>query len=109
MVAMNLNTNTYVIAIDNTSKSATLIPQDANQTSLILSNGSTTAVFVVTGGDAAAPTAVFPTSATAPLQGKVILPGAIVTMTKNANHKFISAIQATSGTGNLYISVGAGE
>ena len=109
MVAMNLNTNTYVIAIDNTSKSATLIPQDANQTSLILSNGSTTAVFVVTGGDAAAPTAVFPTSATEPLQGKVILPGDTVLFTKRGHHKYISAIQATSGTGSLYISIGSGE
>ncbi len=108
MVAMNLNTNTYVIAIDNTSKSATLIPQDANTQSLILSNGSTTAVFVVSGKDAA-PTAVFPTSATAPLQGKVILPGAIVTMTKRIGDNFISAIQASAGTGNLYISPGAGE
>jgi len=108
MVAMNLNTNTYTIAIDATSKSATLNPQDANQSSLIISNNSTTAVFVVTGKDAA-PTAVFPTSATAPLPGKVILAGAIVTLTKNIGDNYVSAIQASAGTGNLYISPGAGE
>lgn len=107
MSIMNLNTNTYVIAIDNTSKTATLTPNDANQSSLILSNGSTTAVFVVSGKTA--PTAVFPTSATVPLQGKVILPGAIVTMSKNIGDGFISAIQASAGTGNLYISPGSGE
>lgn len=108
MAVMNVNTNTYVIAIDNTSKSATFTPQDTNQSSMIISNGSTTAVFVVT-GKGSAPTAVFPTSATVPLQGKVILPGAIVTLTKNTDHNFISAIQASAGTGNLYISPGAGE
>lgn len=107
MDIQNLNTNTYVIAIDNTSKSATLIPQDANQTSCILYNGSTNAVFVVSGKTA--PTAVFPTSATVPLQGKVLAPGSIQTFTKNIGDGFISAIQATSGTGSLYISLGAGE
>lgn len=105
---MNLNTNTYVIAIDNTSKSATLTPQDANQSSLIITNGSTKAVFVVS-GKGAAPTAVFPTSATVPLGGKVVLAGAIVTLTKNIGDNFISAIQAEAGTGSLYISPGSGE
>lgn len=107
MDIQNLNTNTYVIDIDNTNKSATLIPQDINQSVLIIYNGSTNSVFVVSGKTA--PTAVFPTSATDPLQGKVIPPGAVVSFTKNTDHGFISAIQATSGTGNLYISVGAGE
>jgi len=32
-----------------------------------------------------------------------------MTFTKSAAHQFISAIQATSGTGSLYISAGAGE
>ena len=104
---MNLNTNTYVIAIDNTSKSATLTPADTNTNSLVMYNGSTTAVFVVSGFTA--PTAVFPTSATVPLQGKVIGPGVTTTFTKNTTVGFISAIQATSGTGSLYISPGAGE
>jgi hypothetical protein len=107
MSIMNVNTNTYVIAVDNTNKSATLTPQDTNQSKLIIYNGSTTAAFVVSGKTA--PTAVFPTSATVPLQGKVVGPGAIVTFSKNTDHGFISAIQATSGTGNLYISPGSGE
>lgn len=108
MTAMNLNTNCYTIAIDNTSKSATLTDPDVNLTSLIIYNASTNPVFVVS-GISAAPTAVFPTSATAPLGGKVIGPGATVTYTKNPDHKYVSAIQATSGTGNLYIHVGSGE
>lgn len=108
MSAMNLNTNTYVIAIDNTSKSATLVEPDTNSSSLILYNGSDKSVFVVSGATSA-PTAVFPTSATAPLAGKVIGPGATVLYTKPANHKYLAAIQATSGTGSLYISIGAGE
>jgi hypothetical protein len=106
-ILMNLNTGTYTIAIDNTNKTATLIPQDINTTSVVLYNASTNPVFVVSG--VTAPTAVFPTSATAPLAGKVIAPGTTTTFTKDAKHGFISAIQLASGTGNLYISVGAGE
>lgn len=108
MSAMNLNTNSYAISIDNTSKSATLIDNDVNSKSLILFNGSTNPVFVVS-GQTAAPTAVFPTSATAPLQGKVIAPNATVLFEKNSTHKYISAIQAAAGVGSLYISIGSGE
>lgn len=107
MDIQNVNTNTYVIAINNTSKSATLITPDINTTSMIIYNGSTNPVFVVSG--VTAPTAVFPTSATVPVQGKVIGPGAETTFTKNPTHKYISAIQASAGTGNLYISVGSGK
>lgn len=107
MDIMNLNSNTYTIAIDNTSKSATLIPQDTNCTSLVIYNGSDKAVFVVSG--VTAPTAVFPTSATVPLQGKVIGPGVTTTFSKNQYHGFISAIQAVAGTGSLYIAVGSGQ
>ena len=107
MIPMNLNTNTYVIAIDNTSKAATLTPQDTNQSSLVLYNGSDKAVFVVSSESSM--TAVFPTSATVPMAGKVVAPGATVTFTKNIKDKFINAIQASAGTGSLYISVGSGE
>lgn len=107
MDIMNLNTNTYVIAIDNTNKTATLTAPDINTTSCVIYNGSTNPVFVVSG--VTAPTAVFPTSATVPIQGKVIAPGATVSFTKRSREGFFSAIQGTSGTGNLYISVGSGE
>lgn len=108
MVAMNLNSNCYVIAIDNASKSATLNETDANTNSLVIYNGSTTPVFVVSAKGSAA-TAVFPTSATVPLKGKVIGPGATQTFTKNPGHNYISAIQAVAGTGSLYIHSGTGE
>lgn len=107
MIPMNINTNTYVIAIDNTSKAATLTPSDAGQSSVVLYNGSDKAVFVKS--SAASATLVFPTSATVPLSGKVVAPGATVTFTKNPDDKYINAIQASSGTGSLYISVGSGE
>ncbi len=103
-----LNTPTYTIAIDNTSKAATLIDKDIPTPNWIITNLSTTAVFVVSGQDSA-PTAVFPTSATVPLDGKVIPAGFSVTYGKNPLHKYISAIQSVAGVGNLYISPGAGE
>lgn len=103
------NTNTYVIAIDNTSKAATFVSTDYPMTGMILFNGSTNPVFVTLGSGDVAPTAVFPTSASAPLKGKVIAPGATITFSKTAQDKFLSAIQASAGTGDLYISLGTGE
>lgn len=107
MVAMNMNTNVYVLAGANSSSSVTLLDQDANQTSVIIYNGGTVDVFVVS-GKTSAPTAVFPTSGTIPVQGKVIGGGHTETYTKNANDKYISGI-TLSGSANLYISLGAGE
>lgn len=105
---MPLNTNTYVIAIDNTSKKATLLGTDVDYPNLEITNGSTTAVFVVTSGSSSF-TAVFPTSATNPLPGKFISPGATVTFGKNPTDQYVYAVQATSGTGNLYLSPGFGQ
>lgn len=109
MVAMNLDANTYVIAIDGTSRAATLLPYDANQSSLVLFNASTTSVAVSSNGGASAATLTFPASATAPVACTVLGPGVTATFTKNINDQFISAIQAVAGTGNLYIKVGSGE
>lgn len=103
-----LNSNTYVIAIDNTSKSATFTESDKQNLRVILYNGSDKDVFCVLGKQSA-PTAVFPTSATVPLSGKVVGPGQMVTFAKTSTDKYISAIQASAGTGSLYISVGSGE
>ena len=104
----SVNSNCYVIAVDNTSKSATFVEMDINKPHLIMYNGSTQPVFV-TLGKTSAPTAVFPTSATAPVQGTVIPPGAMATFSKTTTDKYISAIQGTSGTGSLYINVTSGE
>lgn len=107
MVAMNLNTNTYTLSASTSSSAVTLLDQDANQTSLVIVNTGTVAVFLVS-GKTSAPTAVFPTSATAPLAGQVIGAGTTCTFTKNATDNFISGITA-SGTASVYISPGAGE
>lgn len=101
---MNTNTNTYVIAVDNTSKSLTFVDGDVISRKVYVYNGSTNPTFVVTGATAA-PTAVFPTSATAPLAGKVVPPGWTIVFDKNENHKYLAAIQASAGTGSLYVSV----
>lgn len=107
-VPMNLNSNTYVIAIDNTSKKATLTANDYDSPNILAYNGSDKAVFVFI-SSSSSDSAVFPTSATAPLAGKVIGPGAIMTFGKNPQQAYIYAIQASAGTGNLYLSVGPGE
>lgn len=106
MTAMNLNTSTYVLSATTSSSSVTLTNQDSNQSSLIIYNAGSVPVFLVSG--VTAPTAVFPTSATVPINGTVIGPGAIMTMTKNTTDGFISGITA-SGTASVYICPGAGE
>jgi hypothetical protein len=105
MVAMNLNSPSYALAATTSSTSVTLTQSDANQTSLVIYNSGTSAVFLVS-GYAPAPTAVIPTSA--PLNGKMIAPGATVTFSKNAGDLYLSGISA-SGTNTLYISLGSGE
>ena len=101
---MNGNANVYTIAIDNTSKAATFLPMDKDKQIMRLVNLSDKAVFVVT-GEAAAPTAVFPTSATAPLKGTVLQAGEAVEVQKPTQHGYAAAIQLAAGTGNLYISL----
>lgn len=109
MVAMNLNTNTYALASSASSAAITLSPQDANQSSLIVYNSDTTYPVFLVSGTGSAPTAVVPTSATAPLQGKMLGPNTVGTFSKIVGHEFISAISLGAGTGHLYVAVGAGE
>lgn len=100
----NINEDTYTIAIDNASKAATLTGNYGPNAVAIFTNLSDKAVFVVSG--VTSPTAVFPTSASVPVQGKVIPAGAVMSFDLPQEHVFISAIQLVSGTGNLYISIG---
>lgn len=106
MVAMNLNTNTYVLNGTTSSSNITLSPQDANTNSLIVYNAGPNDVMLVS-GTGAAPTAIFPTNA-APQPGTVFEVGSIITMTKKTTDEFISGICLT-GTATVYISPGAGE
>jgi len=103
----NLNSDTYVVGIDNTSKKADLKDSYPEGTGLILSNDSDQAVFAYTSASAS-DTAVFPTSATVPKTGQVILPGGILTFSFNPSERYLYVIQATSGTGDLYISASEG-
>ena len=103
MTARNVKSNTYVLAGDTTSRSVTLTPEDTNQTEFEVYNAGSSAVFIVSG--VTEPTAVFPTSATVPIQGKVCAPGAILSYSKGTNDKYISGITA-SGTATVYISMG---
>lgn len=106
MTAMNINTPTYTLSATSTSSAITFVDQDRNHASVNVYNSGTVAVFIVSG--VTQPTAVFPTSATAPLAGTVIAPGAVETISKNSDHVFISGITAT-GTASVYIQCGAGE
>ena len=110
MIPMNINTNTYVITATTTSAPITITPLDSLATSIVIYNAGAVSVFIVSGGAGglAAPTAVFPTSATGPIGGQIIPAGSIVTYSKNVNDTFISTITA-SGTATLYIAIGCGQ
>lgn len=107
MTAMNLNIPTYTLSATSTSSAVTLVETDINNTAVNVFNAGSVPVFLVTGATSA-PTAVFPTSASVPINGTVIAAGAIETLSKNTTHKYISGITAT-GTSTVYIQCGAGE
>ncbi len=106
MTPMNINASTYQIDATTSSAAATLIEQDVNSTRVIVYNGASTNAFIVSG--ASSPTAVFPTSATAPLTGVVVAAGSTQTYFKDPKHKYIAVI-LESGTGSVFLSIGQGE
>lgn len=104
---MNLNIPTYALSATASSSAITLMDTDINNTAVNVYNAGSVPVFLVSGATSA-PTAVFPTSATVPIAGTIIAPGAIETLSKNTTDKYISGITA-SGSASVYIQCGAGE
>lgn len=100
---MSVNVDIYSIAIDNTSKAATLAADYKYNANGIFTNLSDEAVFVMCGKSGE--TAIFPTSSSVPVKGQVIAAGGVQTYNIPAGTTHIYAIQPTSGTGNLYISI----
>lgn len=98
-----INKDCFVIAIDASSKAATLATNYPAGSIAKGFNDSTTPVFIVAGKTA--PTAVFPTSASVPVKGQVIGPKQPFEFEIPHGSLFISAIQGVAGTGNLYFSV----
>ena len=105
---MYVNTPTYSLSVSSVSAQITLTDADtaALNQNLILTNEGTAAAFVVTGTTST--TAAFPASATVPVVGTVILPGATCTFKRDDKHKFIAAI-TRSGTTTLTVKLGTGE
>ena len=107
MNPQNLNSKTLVIAVDNTSKKATLNANHPAGTSVIISNGTDKDVFVMS-SSISSDTIVFPTSDTTEILGQIVLPGATQTFSLNEKERYIYAIQETAGTGILYITASLG-
>lgn len=103
---MNLNSNTYAVSASTTSAAATLKNEDWPLPRVVVFNNSDQAAFVVSGDTS--PTAVYPTSASVPVTGKVIAAGSTQTFYKQSGHKYIACI-LKSGTGEVIISCGTGE
>jgi hypothetical protein len=113
MSIQSLNTNTYVQTVSTSSVSITLAGNDlpavsptAKNATVILSNGGSNPIFAVSGPGAT--TAVFPSSATVPVQGKVILPGTVQDYLLPDGHTVIAFI-ASAGSGSMFVSIGPGD
>lgn len=102
-MANNLNSPTYTQSVATTSVAVTLKPLDAAQNYVELYNSGATPIFAVS-GTGSAPTAVFPTSATVPIDGTVIGAGVRATLEKPAGHEFISFISNAAGPSLIYAS-----
>lgn len=106
MDAMGLDTLTYSKTVATSSVSITFTDADTFNSSVIIYNEGSTAVFALS-GTTAAPTAVYPTDGST-LAGKVIAPGATMLYQKGMNDKYLSLIRG-SGTGLVHVAVGTGE
>ncbi len=101
-----LRSDTYYIAIDASSKAATLDKAYGVAASAFIYNDSDKCVFVVDSNGTM--TIAAPASATVPVKGKMIpaKSGQTFDLAPDATH--IYAIQPSAGTGGLYISIDAG-
>lgn len=108
MYPQNINTPTYTLSATNASSAVSFTSLDTGikDAKVIAYNSGTVPVFIVTG--VTQPTAVFPTSATVPLAGKVLAPGSVCTFVREDKHAFLSGITST-GSASVYISIGNGE
>lgn len=99
---------TYIISdVTSASQQVTLRDDHVNTSSVIIDNSlGDTSVFVCSGSTTQ--TAVYPTSATVPTNGKVVGKGSIQTFTKDPTHRYIAAIRE-SGTADVAVMVGSGE
>lgn len=104
----NVNSAQYVLAsLSNTSASVTVEPRYYGLTRLIVDNTEGTVAAFVTAG-ITQPTAVFPTSATAALDGSVVPAGKCYSFSISPNARFVSAIRASASAANLYIALSTG-
>lgn len=109
MRVQRLNSNSYALGVTSSSGAITLDTADAadnRANKWIVYNSGTVPVFVVS-GLASAPTAAIPASATVPVVGKMVAPGATATFKRDKNHRYLSAITTTTAT--IYVSVGPGD
>lgn len=117
MTAMSINSTPYVLPATTTAASQLFANQDLGLTLVMLvKNSGTVPVFICT--SASAGTAVFPTATTpsgavypAPtsvLNGTVVLPGCVETLSKGAQDAYMNFI-TSSGTATVYVQVGYGE
>lgn len=104
-----LNDGLYVQTVSNSSVSIALTAehQDITKPVAIITNAGIGRIFAVA-GDGAAPTAVYPTSSTVPVSGKVILPSQTAAYEFPQGTTHISFIAQAAGSNEVSVSIGSG-
>lgn len=106
---MGIDGPTYALASSATSSYVTLTPGDRNSSRIIITNITAYPVYVMC-SDSSSSTAAFPTSATVPVNGKVIPSGSAMTYAKRTDEGYVHAISSTLDSGKyIYFSIGSGE
>jgi hypothetical protein len=102
----SLNSDLYVVVPSTTRASASLVAGYGADAKVIITNDNSQAVYVTSG--VTEPSPAFPSSASTPVSGKVVLPGMMASFDINQDIRFITLIQSVPGAGNVYINVGPG-
>ena len=105
---MNLKSKAYAWASSASESDITLTEGDKNLQRVIIDNQTAYPVAVTSGVSSA--TAEFPTSATVPVECKVVNANQCMTYTKNIGDGVISLIQENADSGKyVYVYIGSGE
>jgi hypothetical protein len=107
-IQMALTAPTYALASATSSASVTLTPAHMNCASVLVTNPTSSYVFVTSG--TTAPTAAFPASATVPVAGVVIPPNMTRAYAKPVDHGFLAAISsAVDASKSVFFTLGSGD
>lgn len=104
---MKINSGTYKLTATTSGAVIQYAASGQSSKMLIIYNSGSVPVFAQASKTDNSATIALPNSATAPVNGKMIAPGATVTYVKDSDQNFLGLITA-SGSTDVYVSAGGG-